>query len=126
MKKAVKDVAVEKPVEAAEAAVKTVKKAAEAASKTVKKAVEKKTAEKKAAPAKKTAAAKKAVKEQVYLQYLGKEINKDDLVKQVKDIWTKQLKRKVGDLASIDLYLKPEENAVYYVINGDVTGSIAL
>lgn len=83
-------------------------------------------AEKKAAPAKKTAAAKRTIKEQVYLQYLGKEINKDDLVKQVKEIWTKQLKNKAGDLASIDLYLKPEDNTVYYVINGDVTGSIAL
>lgn len=62
----------------------------------------------------------------VYLQYLGKEINKDDLVKQVKDIWTKELKNKAGDLKSVTLYLKPEENMAYYVINDDVTGSIAL
>ena len=103
-------------------------KAAEVKKETAKPA-EKKTAEKKAAikkPAlKKPAAAKKAaVKETIYLQYLGKEINKDDIVKSVKDVWTKQLKNKVGDLKSIDLYLKPEENAVYYVINGDVTGSL--
>lgn len=81
----------------------------------------------KAATAKKAAAARKAtVKETVYLQYLGKEINKDDLTKQVKTVWTKQLKKKVSDLKSIDLYLKPEENAVYYVINGDVTGSLEI
>ena len=61
-----------------------------------------------------------------HLQYLGKEINKDDLVKQVKDIWTKELKNKAGDLKSVTLYLKPEENMAYYVINDDVTGSIAL
>ncbi len=87
------------------------------------KATEKKTAIKKTA-IKKTAAKKSAVKETIYLQYLGKEINKDDVVKSVKDVWTKQLKRKVGELQSIDLYLKPEENAVYYVINGEETGSL--
>ena len=78
------------------------------------------------APAKRTTTRKTAVKETVYLQYLGKEINKDDLVKQVKDIWTKELKNKAGDLKSVTLYLKPEENMAYYVINDDVTGSIAL
>lgn len=95
--------------------VKTAPKTAEAVTETVEKAV--KTA------AKKTTA-KKAVKETVYLQYMGKEIDKEDLMKQVKEIWTKQLKNKVGDMQSVTLYLKPEENKAYYVINGDVTGSI--
>lgn len=73
------------------------------------------------------APAKKAVvKEEVYLQCFGKEINKDDLMKTVKEIWTKQMKNKVGDMKSVALYLKPEENKAYYVINGDVTGSIEL
>ena len=75
---------------------------------------------------KKTTAKKAEVKETVYLQYLGKEINKDDLLKQVKTIWTKQYKNKVADLKSVTLYLKPEENAAYYVINEDVTGKIDL
>lgn len=126
--------------EAPKAAVKATEKAVKAVEKTVKEAVKKadevkeeavkavaKTAEK-AAPAKAAAktAAKKEVKETVYLQYLGKEINKDDLMKQVKEIWTKQMKKKVGDMKSVTLYLKPEENMAYYVINEDVTGSIAL
>ena len=88
------------------------------------KPAEKKTEVKKSVIRKPAAAKKSAVKETIYLQYLGKEINKDDVMKSVKDIWTKQLKKKVGDLKSVDLYLKPEENAVYYVINGDVTGSL--
>ncbi len=71
-------------------------------------------------------AAKKAVKEEVYLQYGGREISKDELIRQVKAIWTKELKNKVGDIASIQLYLKPEENMVYYVVNGTTTGSISL
>lgn len=80
----------------------------------------------KAEPAKKAPAKKAAIKETVYLQYLGKEISHQDLVKQVKEVWTKQLKKKVGEIKTITLYLKPEENAAYYVVNDDVTGSIAL
>ena len=45
-------------------------------------------------------------------------------MKQVKEIWTKELKNKVGDMKSVTLYLKPEENKAYYVINEEVTGSI--
>lgn len=80
----------------------------------------------KKAPAKKTTAKKAEIKETIYLQYLGKEINKDDVIKKVKEIWTKELKKKVGDMKTIAIYLKPEENAAYYVVNGDVTGSIEL
>lgn len=108
------------------------KKAPKAAAKkttekdTAKKAPAKKTAEKETAKetVKKAPAKKTAVKETVYLQYLGKEIDKDDLMKRVKEVWTKQMKKKVGELKSVTLYLKPEENMVYYVINGDVTGSM--
>lgn len=114
---------------------KTAKKATAKAAKTVKAAAEK--VEKKAATVKadadakkaatKTASAKKAaLKENVYLQYFGKEISTADLTKQVKEIWTKQMKNKVADMKSVTLYLKPEENRVYYVINDDVTGSIEL
>ena len=126
MKKAAKEVVSEKIEETVAEAKKEIEKKApvkKAAAKPAEKPAEKKTAIKKTV-LKKTAAKKTAVKETIYLQYLGKEINKDDIVKQVKEVWTKQLKNKAGDLKSVDLYLKPEENAVYYVINGDVTGSL--
>ena len=38
--------------------------------------------------------------------------------------WTKS-GGKVGDIKSVDLYIKPEESAVYYVINKTETGSVA-
>ena len=123
MKKTVKEVVSEKIEEkAAEAKKETVKPEAKKAEE--KKTETKKTPGRKPALRKPAASKKTAVKETIYLQYLGKEINKDDIVKQVKEVWTKQMKNKVGDLKSVDLYLKPEENAVYYVINGDVTGSL--
>ena len=132
MRKSTKATAKATASQATETVAKTVEKALKAAEKTTKAVAEKAEEVKEAvketakAPAKRTTTRKTAVKEMVYLQYLGKEINKDDLVKQVKDIWTKELKNKAGDLKSVTLYLKPEENMAYYVINDDVTGSIAL
>ena len=132
MRKSTKATAKATASQATETVAKTVEKAVKAAEKTTKAVAEKAEEVKEAvketakAPAKRTTTRKTAVKETVYLQYLGKDINKDDLVKQVKDIWTKELKNKAGDLKSVTLYLKPEENMAYYVINDDVTGSIAL
>lgn len=132
MRKSTKATAKATASQATETVAKTVEKAVKAAEKTTKAVAEKAEEVKEAvketakAPAKRTTTRKTAVKETVYLQYLGKEINKDDLVKQVKDIWTKELKNKAGDLKSVTQYLKPEENMAYYVINDDVTGSIAL
>ena len=132
MRKSTKATAKATASQATETVAKTVEKAVKAAEKTTKavaeKAEEVNEAVKETAKdsAKRTTTRKTAVKETVYLQYLGKEINKDDLVKQVKDIWTNELKNKAGDLKSVTLYLKPEENMAYYVINDDVTGSIAL
>ena len=85
---------------------------------------------KKAAATVKKAAAKKtvkkaaAVKETVSLQYLGKDIKTADLMEAVKNIWTGELGKDAADLKSINLYLKPEDNAAYYVINESFTGRI--
>jgi hypothetical protein len=125
MKKVVKDVATEAGKTVSKVAAEVVKEAPKTAKK-VSTEAKKVTAEAKKAVTQKSATKKTAVKETVYLQYLGKEINKDELTAQVKEIWTKQLKKKVSELKSITLYIKPEENRVYYVINDTETGSIAL
>lgn len=76
--------------------------------------------------------AKKAVKrattkktESVTVQYGGKNISTEALVKSAKDIWRYDMGRKVGDLTKLELYVKPEENRVYYVMN-DETGSFEI
>ena len=117
----------EKVKEAAAVKTEEVKKAAEEKMEEVKKAVEKKAAEKKAAPktAAKRTAAKKEIKTEVVLQYGEKEVNTKDMIAAVKKEWTKA-KHKVSEIQSIELYVKPEDYAVYYVINGDTTGKIWL
>lgn len=93
-----------------------------------KKTTTRKTAVKKETTKKTTAAAKKkaAVKETVYVQFADKSYTSEDLVKIAKDVWKYDLKKKVGDFKSVELYVKPEESVVYYVINGEVKGSFAI
>ena len=77
------------------------------------------TAKKTTKAAKTTDTTKKtAVKESLHLEFAGKSYTTDDLVN--------DLKRKVGDFKSVELYVKPEESVVYYVINGDVAGNFGI
>lgn len=90
-----------------------------------KKAPARKTAAKKPA-AKKTTAKKAEMKTEMYLQFYGKEYSEKEILQKVKEIWTKVLKNKVGDMKDVKIYLKPEESKAYYVINGDTTGEVDL
>ena len=87
---------------------------------------ETKAAEVKKEPAKrgrKPGSTKKEIKTRSMIQHQGKEIDSKDLIAAVKKEWTKG-KNKIGDMKSMDLYVKPEDGAAYYVINGDVTGKV--
>ena len=90
---------------------------------TVKKAPAKKAETKTAA---KAPAKKAVVKEAISVQFAGKSYTTEDLVKIAKDVWKYDLKQKATDFKSVELYVKPEESMVYYVINGDVTGSFGI
>lgn len=101
-------------------AAKTEKKAAAAEKTPVKKTPAKK------APAKKTTTRKTAVKESVCVQFDGKSYTTEELVKIAKDVWKYDLKQKAGEFQTVELFVKPEEAKVYYVINGDTTGDFAI
>lgn len=53
----------------------------------------------------------------VYFEYAGASYNADDVVKKVKEDWTKNLGKKVKDMADVNIYVKPEDNKIYYVVN---------
>lgn len=92
-----------------------------------KKETAKTTTAKKAAKTTKEAGTRKtAVKESLHIEFAGKSYTTDDLVKIAKDVWKYDLKKKVGDFKSVELYVKPEESVVYYVINGDVAGNFGI
>ncbi len=96
----------------------------DAPAKAEKKPAAKKAAEKK--PAAKKASSKAEVKTQMYLQFDGKEYTEKEIFQKVKEVWTKVLKNKVGDMKDVKIYLKPEESAAYYVVNDDTSGKIEL
>lgn len=75
-------------------------------------------------PVKRTAA-KKAVSAAVVVQFSGQEISMDAVVENVKKAFEVE-GNKVSAIKDIQVYVKPEENAAYYVINQDITGKINL
>ncbi|MFR8015128.1 MAG: DUF6465 family protein [Clostridiaceae bacterium] len=99
-------------VEVKAAETKTVKAEAKAEAK---KAEEPKKETAKKAPAKRTTA--KDIKTSVVVQFAGKEVTEKDLIAAVKKAYTKK-GNKVGDIKTIEIYVKPEESAAYYVVNG--------
>lgn len=117
---------VEKTVEPV---VKKVEEKAAPAAKAVKKETAK-AAEKAKTAVKKTAAKagakrgpKKEAEATISVQFSGKSYTTQELVAIAKDVWKYDLKQKASDFKSVELYVKPEENQAYYVINGEHTGS---
>lgn len=60
---------------------------------------------------------------QIYFQYSGTELAANAMIEQIENIWKDSNE---GPITSIDLYIKPEEMAAYYVINEEHTGKIDL
>ena len=113
-------------------------KKAATAGKAAKPAAKKTTAKKTAA--KKTAGAKTTKKRSVESTIsLVKKINfvlqcsarpegisYNELVENAKNVWKYDMGGKISDIKNLELYVKPEENKVYYVFNGEKSGSFDL
>ncbi len=97
--------------------------------KPAKKAPAKKAAtEKKAAPAKKPVAKKTPVKKAepkitVKVQFAGNEYDIDQITKNVAKAYKGSVK---GAIKSVEIYIKPEDGAVYYVVDSENTGKVDL
>lgn len=63
----------------------------------------------------------KEVKETVFVQYAGQEYDINEIRAAVKKAWTEETGKKESDITEIQIYVKPEEAAAYYVVNGEVT-----
>ena len=109
--------AAKKAVKETKAAAKTAAKETKAAAKTV--VEETKKAAKKAT----TRRSKKDMKVNAYVEYYGKQVHENTMIADVKKAWTKS-GHKIGEIKTMDLYIKPEESKVYYVINETESGSV--
>lgn len=108
----------------AKADAKETKSTAKKTTTTAKKTTTKKaaTTTKTAAKSSQTTAAKKAVKKELFVQYLNQQVDVDTLEKRVSD----DLKNQNIQADDLKLYLKPEDNACYYVANGNIAGRVDL
>ncbi len=64
--------------------------------------------------------AEKAAKVNLVLEYKGVQVTEAAIVKAVKAAC------KGTTVKTLDIYVKPEDAAAYYVANGDVTGKVSL
>lgn len=87
-----------------------------------KKPAEKKTAEKKAEPktAKKTVESKEEPKVKLVVEYQGRQLYQPELQERAKRVWADA--GRTAAIKTMELYVKPEDLAVYCVINGEPVG----
>lgn len=63
----------------------------------------------------------------IYIQYGDKEVCiQKGVLEKITEIWTKDMGNPEADMKELKVYVKPEDDAVYFVINGDITGSFGL
>ena len=113
-------VASEKAAEVKETAKEESKKVADKATETkdtVKKAVKKTAA--------KVTEKKAELVSEVYVQFAGQEAKVDAVIERATQAYVADGHR-ASSIKSLQVYLKPEESAAYYVVNGDTTGKIDL
>ena len=92
---------------------------AEAKTTAAKKTATKATTAKKTTTAKNTTTKKAAEPAVSYvLQYGGKEVVTSNILETVKKIWVEKFQGKLEEIKTIDIYMKPEENRAYFVVNG--------
>lgn len=67
------------------------------------------------------------MKANLFVEFQGKQAFEKDIIAAIKKEWT-AAGNKIKDIKTLDMYVKPEEHAVYYVINenSETSGSIAL
>ena len=59
------------------------------------------------------------------LQYNGQEFDLSAVEANVKKDWKDQ-GNKLTAIETLDIYVKPDEAKAYYVVNGEITGSVDL
>ena len=82
----------------------------------------KKPGRKPAAKTTRKTAAKKTFKKELFFQFDGKQVDEETLVARI----TEDVKSQNVEIKDLKMYLKPEDNACYYVANGNLAGKVDL
>ena len=108
---------------ASKAAAKTTKTAAKAVKEVKQGKIDvKEVKAKKPATRKTTKAAKNTFDKELFFQYANKQVDEETLVARI----VEDAKEQNVEIKELKMYLKPEDNACYYVANGNVAGRVNL
>ena len=109
-------------MEKADPVIKEVKKRTAPATKVIKEQSEKAAGAVKAATKDLSeSAAKKSAKTEYFIQYKDYEVRAEDIAEKIREQYV-SLGHKLSDIKELQVYLKPEENTAYYVVNHKDTG----
>lgn len=86
---------------------------------------DKKTVTKKTVEKKESVKQMKEIKEEVYVQFANQEVLMSSILEKVKAGYAAE-GNKAEDIKNIRVYVKPEENMVYYVVNDDYASGVRL
>ena len=65
------------------------------------------------------------INQQMTLQFNGRDFDLGAVEANVKKNW-KESGRKLSEIVDLDIYVKPEEAAAYYVVNKEFNGKVEL
>lgn len=65
------------------------------------------------------------MKSSLFLEHQGKQYDDKTILNKAKEIWINS-GNKLKDIKTLNLYIKPEENAIYYVINDNTSGQFSI
>ena len=66
-----------------------------------------------------------ALKANLYVEFQVKKVDTKEVLAAAKKVWV-EAGNKVKELNTVDLYIKPEEDAAYFVFNETESGKIEL
>ncbi|MCR4891983.1 MAG: DUF6465 family protein [Lachnospiraceae bacterium] len=107
-----------------ECACKEVKKVEEKATVETKAVAEKVSVNTEAAVVEEKSCCKEAkMKDTFIIQFHGRELSREKVEERFKEVWSQDYGKNVADVKDVTFYIKPEEDAVYFVVNGVDQGS---
>lgn len=65
------------------------------------------------------------MKSTLYVEFGERQLAEKDIIAKAKALW-KENGKKLSELASLNLYIKPEENTAYCVFNDDIKAEFPL
>lgn len=89
---------------------------------TKKKTTGKKSTSKKESTTKNTNKKETDIIKKLFIEFDGKQIDEELIIQKVEE----ECKKQEVTVKELTLYFKPEDNACYYVVNGDVSGKVEL